>query len=316
VTRVVIAGGSGLIGRALTSSLLADGLDVDVLSRDPRRRAGSVADSTRLVGWVPSDPATVARLAAALEGADAVVNLCGMPVGPLPWTAGRRRAIFDSRVISTVRLVEAMARLGPSARPGAFVCASGIDGYTDLDATHATETTDIGATTGFLADVGRAWESSADRATALGVRTVMVRTSFVLARGSGLMQLLALPVRLGLGGRYGSGDQWFSWIHLDDLVATYRLAIADAGIAGPLIAATPHPVRQRELAAALAHVLHRPNWLPLPASVLRLMLREESTLLLGSRRVVPARLLEAGFSFRFINLEMALQEVLGPSAAA
>jgi len=315
-TRVVIAGGSGLIGRALTASLLRDGADVDVLTRDPARRGRHVAPGARALHWDARDAAGVDELARAIDGATAVVNLTGVPIGPLPWTAGRRRAIVDSRVGPTRSLVEAMALLSPSARPGVFVCSMGIDGYTGLDTDPATEATDTSATIGFLADLERPWASAALGAAALGVRVVLVRTAFVLARESSLLPLLALPVRLGLGGRYGSGRQWFSWIHLDDLVAAYRFAITDPRVSGPVIAASPEPCHQRDLATALARVLHRPNWLPVPGWLLRLFLREEATLLLGSRRVVPARLLGAGLEFAYTDLEAALVDVLSQPSHA
>ncbi len=310
VTRVVIAGGTGLIGRALMRSLLHDGIEVVVLTRNPGRRGRSVPSGARVEPWDPKDPTGVAELARVIGGSDAVVNLCGVPIGPLPWTAGRRRAILESRVQPSAHLIAAMALLEPNARPGVFVCASGTDGYTGLDTTPATEATDTDVTPGFLADVGRAWESTAETAAVLGIRVAMIRTAFVLARDSGLMQLLALPVRLGLGGRYGSGEQWFSWIHLDDLVSAYRLAIVDDRIRGPVIAASPQPSRQRDVAAGLGRALHRPIWFPTPAWLLRLLLREESTLLLGSRRVAPTRLLAAGFSFAHTDLHDALQDVL------
>ncbi|HEX4897254.1 MAG TPA: DUF1731 domain-containing protein, partial [Candidatus Limnocylindrales bacterium] len=155
----------------------------------------------------------------------------------------------------------------------------------------------------------------AERARPLGIRVVTVRTSFVLARKGGLLSLLALPVRLGLGGRYGSGEQWFSWIHLDDLVGVYRRAIDDTTIDGPLNAAAPDPRRQREVATVLARVLRRPSWLPVPGWLLRLVLRGEATLLLGSRRVMPARLLAAGFRFSHPDLEDALRDALGSPAS-
>jgi uncharacterized protein len=310
--RVVIAGGTGLIGRALTTSLLRDGIEVDVLTRNLNAAGNRVIEGVRAVGWDPSDPAGIAPLALALAGSDAVVNLSGIPVGPLPWTPGRRRAIVASRVGTTDRLVDAIGALGSTARPGALVCAAGIDGYTGLDTSPATESTDTARTPGFLAQLGREWEAAAERAAPLGVRVVMVRTAFVLARGSDLLRLLALPVRLGLGGRYGDGRQWFSWIHLDDLVAVYRRAIDDPTLDGPVNATSPEPSRQRDVAAALGRVLHRPTWLPLPGWVLRLALRGQATLLLGSRRAVPDRLLEAGFEFAYPDLDTALVDTLAP----
>lgn len=309
--RVVVAGGTGLIGRALTRSLVRAGVSVDVLSRAGAGSASWAADGARLVRWTPADPAGVAAVAATLAGADAVVNVCGVPVGPRPWTPGRRRAIVASRVGSTDYLVEAIAALEPARRPRAFVSAAGTDGYTGLDDTPATEATDTSRTPGFLAELGRDWEAAAEPAALLGVRVVEIRTAFVLARESALMRLLALPVRLGVGGRYGDGRHWFSWIHLADLVAVYRRAIEDPTLAGPINAASPEPARQADVAAALGRVLHRPIWLPVPAWLLRLALRGEATLLLGSRRVAPARLMAAGFAFAYRDLDAALADALG-----
>ena len=310
MTRIVIAGGTGLIGRALSESLIRDGFDVDVLTRRMTAPPHVSLSGARAVTWNPGSRDGLPALARVLAGSHAVVNLTGVPVGPVPWTAGRRRSIFASRVEPTNYLVEAMASLAPEDRPAVFVCASGTDGYTGVDDAPATEETDITATTGFLADVGRSWEAAALSAEALGIRVVMVRTAFVLARRSSLLALVALPFRLGFGGRFGDGRQWFSWVHIDDLVGAYRLAIRDQGIAGPLIGAAPEPCRQRDLAASVARVLRRPNWLPMPAWVLRFLLREEATLLLGSRRVIPGKLLGAGYTFRYADLETALREAL------
>ena len=311
VTRIVIAGGTGLIGRALSESLIRDGFDVDVLTRRMTAPRQAPVSGVRALAWNPGSRDGLPGLADVLAGSTAVVNLTGVPVGPVPWTAGRRRSIFASRVEPTNYLVEAMTSLAPEDRPVVLVCASGTDGYTGVDDTPATEETDITATTGFLADVGRSWEAAALGAEALGIRVVMVRTAFVLARKSSLLALFALPFRLGFGGRFGHGRQWFSWVHIDDLVGAYRLAIHDQGISGPLIGAAPQPCRQRDLVETMARVLRRPNWLPMPAWVLRLLLREEATLLLGSRRVIPSKLLGAGYTFRYSDLETALREALG-----
>lgn len=313
--RVVVAGGSGLIGRALVASLVGSGVAVDVLSRNPAAQTRRLPADARLIRWAPSDPAGTAELARTLAGADMVVNVSGVPVGPWPWTPWRRRAIVASRIGTNDRLVEAMATLAPALRPKAFVAAAGIDAYTGLDAEPATEATDASGTVGFLEELSRAWEAAAQRAGPLGLRVVTIRTAFVLARDSALLGLIALPVRLGLGGRYGSGEQWFSWIHLDDLVAVYRRAIDDPAIAGPIIAGSPGPRRQREVAKVMARVLHRPSWLPVPGWLLRLVLRGEATLLLGSRRVLPARLLAAGFRFSHPDLEGALRDALGRPAS-
>lgn len=306
--RVVIAGGSGLIGRALATSLIGDGIDVDILSRDPRRSRDRIPDPARAVRWDPSDPASATE---ALRGADAIINVTGAPIGPLPWwLPGRRTEIVRSRVGTTSTLVGAIERLAVADRPGVLVNASGTDVYTGLDAAPADEASDTRDVRGFLARLGREWEAATSGADSLGVRVVMVRTAFVLANASPLLGLFSLPTRLFLGGPIGGGRQWFSWIHIDDLVAVYRLAITDDRVRGAINAAAPRPVPQREVARAMGRVLHRPSFFPVPAWPLRLVLGEQSTLILGSRRVASARLEALGFRFAYPELEPALRDTL------
>lgn len=315
--RVVVAGGSGLIGRALVADLLRSGHEVDVLTRNPRRAKQRLPADARVVEW---DGGKNGSSAPDLSGADVVVNLCGLPVGPRPWTPWRRRAILASRVEPARALNRGIAALPDDRRPHAYVSASGTDWYTDREGDSATETSaplprasvsEHEREEPFLVAVCRAWETAAVEAEALGLRVVVLRTSFVLARGSPLLRLFALPFRLGLGGPIGSGDQWFSWVHIDDVVGLYRLAIEDERARGALNAAAPIPCRERELAASMARALHRPNWLHVPAWPIRLALGEQSTLALGSRRVAPAAALELGYRFRFAELDRATEAVLG-----
>jgi uncharacterized protein (TIGR01777 family) len=189
------------------------------------------------------------------------------------------------------------------------VNASGSDVYTGRDAQPADESTEPSHE--FLADVCLRWEAAAREAESLGIRVALVRTAFVLAPDAPVLRLLALPFRLFVGGRLGSGRQWFSWIHIDDLVGIYRLALADATISGPINGAAPEPCRQADLARAIGATLHRPAWLPVPAWAIQLALRDQATLLLGSRRVVPAAALAAGYAFGQPTMEAALAEVLG-----
>ncbi|HEX5588871.1 MAG TPA: TIGR01777 family oxidoreductase [Candidatus Limnocylindrales bacterium] len=311
MTRVVVAGGSGMVGRALVASLVADGVEVVVLSRSPGSRRGRVPAGARTEAWDPDDPGRGDELARVMAGADGVVNTSGEPVGPLPWwLPGRRRAILASRAGTNAGLVAAIGRLAPQERPRVLVTAAGSDGYTGLDATAATEATDVSRTPGFLPEVARAWEAAAEPATALGVRLVLVRTSFVLARGNPLLGLFSLPTRLFLGGPIGGGRQWFSWIHLDDLVGVYRLALSDERVAGPINATSPGPVPQREVARAMGRVLRRPAWFPIPGWPIRLVLGEQATLALDSRRVAPSRLEALGFRFAYPEIETALRDTL------
>jgi uncharacterized protein (TIGR01777 family) len=303
---VVIAGGSGMIGRYLARALLADGWAVDILTRDVGRASRRLPEGARAVAWRPSNPA---GLETVLDGADGVINLAGVSLGPRPWTPGRKRAILSSRLAATNAIVAAARALPSERRPGVLVNASGSDVYTGRDAQPADESTE--PTHDFLADVCLRWEAAAREAEALGIRVAVVRTAFVLASDAPVLRLLALPFRLFVGGRLGSGRQWFSWIHIDDLVGVYGLALTDPTIGGPINAAAPEPCRQADLARALGHTLHRPVWLPAPAWAIRLALRDQATLLLGSRRVVPTLAQAAGHDFRHPTIDEALVDVLG-----
>jgi uncharacterized protein len=304
--KVVIAGGTGMMGRTLTSSLVADGHQVAILTR----RATPVGhDGVSYERW-SGVPGEADRLASVLAGADAVVNLTGIPVGPLPWTPWRRRGIRESRIEPTRAVVEAIGHLDPAQRPGVLLSISGSDAYTGQDAVPAIETTP--STGGFLADVLRDWEATASAAEALGVRVVILRTGFVIGRGTELMRVFALPFRLWLGGPLGNGRQWMSWIHRDDVMGLMRTAIADPRYRGVINGVSPTPIQERDLAKAIGRVLHRPSWLPVPAPLIRLAMRESAVLALGSRRVLPARALELGYQFLHPDLDEALAEALGP----
>jgi len=314
--RVVVAGGSELIGRSLVESLVRDGHEVEVLSRDPAKARRRLPEGSRVRAWDGGrDPGGIVEL----DGVDVVVNLCGVPVGPWPWTPARKREIVASRVEPAEALIRSIAALAPAHRPRAYVSAAGTDWYTDLDAAPSTEVTvppptddrpDAHGGRPFLWTVCDAWERAALRAEPLGVRVALLRTSFVLAPGASLMGLVALPFRLWLGGPLGSGRQWFSWCHIDDVVGLYRLAIADDRASGALNATAPEPCRQGEFAAAIGRAVHRPSWLRVPSFAIRLALRGQATLALGSRRVVPARALELGYSFRHVEVVEATAAAL------
>jgi len=303
--KVVIAGGSGFIGQHLAASLVARGDEAIVLSRDPERARRKGRTSGRLVSWTGADPDEAAAL---LDGADAVVNVTGVAVGPRPWTVGRRRAIRESRLGPTATIVEAVRRLPSERRPTVLVNVSGSDAYQGLDETPATEA-DARAT-GFLGDLCREWESTARGAEASGVRVAIVRNGFVIGRDAKALRLLVLPFRLHLGGRMGSGRQWMSWVHVDDVTGIMRMAIDDPRASGPINAVSPEPARQADVARAIAEALGRRSWLPVPALPVRLVLGEVSILVLGSVRAVPVRALELGYTFRWTALDRAMADVL------
>jgi uncharacterized protein (TIGR01777 family) len=298
--KVVLAGGSGLIGRALCSALVRTGHQPVVLSRNPRR--AHVPAGIRCVAWHPPD---LGDWVAELDGADAVVNLAGASVGVWPWTSRRKRLLRESRLVATRALVDAIGSLPPERRPKVLVNSSGTDMYEGRDADVATETTPPTGT--FLAQLCVDWEAEARRAEQLDVRVVLARTSLVVAPGAPSLRLLSLPFRLFLGGPVGSGRQWMSWIDIDDVVALIVWAIEHDNVRGPVNLAAPDPRHQVEVARAIAAATHRPSWFPTPAFLVRLALGDQATLALGSRRVWPAKALAAGFDFRYRRLERSLE---------
>ncbi len=297
--RVLVSGSSGLIGSALTRALAGGNHTVVRLVRHPASRDGSS------VMWDP-ERQTIDR--AGLDGLDAVVHLAGEPILGR-WTAAKKRRIKDSRVLGTRLLAEALATL--ARRPSVLVCASAEGYYGDRGDEVLTEESAAGH--GFLAGVCREWESAADPARQAGIRVVNIRTGLVLARGGGLLKTLLLPFQLGLGGPIGRGRSYWSWVTLDDLIAVYRFAIASESLSGAVNATAPAPVTNAEFARTLGIVLRRPAVLPVPPVALRLMYGRQAAeeAMLSGARLAPARLLAAGFKFRYPELEPALRHVLG-----
>jgi hypothetical protein len=300
---ILLSGATGLIGGRLLPALGREGHAVRALTRRPES-APPLAAPHRWLRW---DGSRVAPEAVA--GAEGVVHLAGEPVFAGRLTAARRERILASRVESTRSLVAAIGALPQPERPRVLVCASAVGFYGSRGDERLEEEAPPGR--GFLAEVCRAWEAEALAAARHGVRCVTLRIGIVLAREAGALPKMALPFRLGLGGRLGDGRQWVPWIHADDVVSLIRAALRDDGYAGPLNAVAPEPVRNAELTRALARVLHRPAFFAVPAFALRAALGELSGELLGSRRCVPRRALARGFSFRFATLEPALAEELG-----
>jgi len=292
--RVLVTGGAGLVGAPLCAALQAAGHGVTVVSREPGRVPG------RAVGWDGLGPAMVET--------DAVVNLAGESIAAGRWTAARRAAIRASRIEATRALVQAAA--GSRERPAVLVSASAVGWYGPRGDEPLDEA--AGPGTDFLARVCRDWEAEAQRAEGLGMRVVRLRLGVVLAPDGGALGRMLLPFRAGLGGRLGSGRQWMSWVHRDDVVGLVLAALADASYAGPVNATAPTPVTNREFTAALARALHRPAVLPVPALALRLLLGEMATMLLTGQRVLP-RVAEArGYRWRLPELSAALSACVGP----
>jgi uncharacterized protein (TIGR01777 family) len=304
--RIVIAGGSGFLGRRLTAAWLEVGDEVTVLTRDPERAARTLPRGVTACRWSP--PAVDDALVAALRDADAVVNLAAAPIGGRPWTPGHKRAILSSRLDATGAIVEAIGRLPAEDRPDVLVNASGIDVYGDRPDGELTEDSPPGGS--FLAAVVVAWEQAARKAEALGIRVVLARTALIVAPEALAWRLVLLPFRFFVGGPLGSGRQRFTWVHVDDAVGLYGLAIRNESIVGPVNMVAPEVPTQRELAHAIGRAMHRPLSFPAPAALLRLVLWGQADIVLHGRVALPAKALAAGYQFRYPTVEGALSDVI------
>jgi len=303
---VLMSGASGLLGTEIGQSLVAEGTAVTRLARahttgaDPG--AGTSTRKDQIV-WEPGKPLTLP------SAFDAVIHLAGESVVGR-WTATKKARIRVSRVLGTRTLAEAIARMEP--QPRVLVTASAIGFYGDRGDEVLNEKSAPG--TGFLAEVSREWEAASEPVERAGVRVVRIRIGVVLSRHGGALGRMLLPFRLGLGGRLGSGKQWMSWIHVDDIVGAVQHVLRNETVGGPVNLVAPNPVTNAVFTKALGNALSRPTILPAPAFALRLALggmADEA--LLASQRVLPERLLAGGYEFRFRELGEALENLLAKS---
>jgi len=292
--RVLITGGTGFVGHALCPRLAAAGHEVVVLTRQsqPRLPQGVASATTRLEDLSPAD-------------FGGVVNLAGAPIGDARWTESRKRLLLDSRIATTSRLVEWMGR--STRRPEVLVSASAVGYYGEQGDRPVTE--DTPPTPGFTHELCAAWEREAEKAASLGVRVCRPRIGVVLDRGGGALAKMLPAFRMGAGGRLGSGRHWFPWIHREDMAAICQWLLENPQASGAYNAGAPNPVTNAEFTQALGRALGRPAVLPMPEAALRLLFGEMSEILLVSDRMLPQRLLEAGFRFRYPQLEAALAAI-------
>jgi uncharacterized protein (TIGR01777 family) len=294
---IVVAGGSGFLGRALIARLRTDGHHVRVLTRKPR--PGQPDD----VAWNPDGSAGL--WSAALDGVDAVVNLAGEGIGDRRWNDRRKRALLDSRRLSTRSLTSAIAK---AARPPSVLINGSAVGYYGAHGEEiVTEATPPGRD--FLATLCVGWEREADQASAV-TRVAMIRTGLVLNDTGGVLGQMLTPFRLGVGGRLGDGRQFTPWVHIADWVGLVQWLIGTESARGAFNGTAPAPVTNAEFSRALGTALHRPALVPMPAFALRLLLGEFADAVLTGQRAVPARAEEMGYTFRFRTLGAALQNLL------
>ncbi|HIK29506.1 MAG: TIGR01777 family oxidoreductase [Oscillatoriaceae bacterium SKW80] len=304
--KVAVTGATGFIGTRLVEKLHQQGEHVLVLTRNPFRARqvfpANVFQNLEIVGYTPQQSGDWQQ---SLAGCDGVVNLAGAALAEGRFSPKHKREIIDSRKLGTEKIVEAIALANP--KPEVLVNSSAIGYYGTSETAVFDETSPPG--NDFLAEVCQAWEAAAQKVKESGTRLVILRTGIVLGNGGALAKML-LPFKLFVGGPLGSGRQWFSWIHRDDMVALILKALKDPAMTGIFNATAPNPVRMAELCQTLGQVMHRPSWLPVPSFVLEILLGDAAQVVLSGQKVLPKRTLESGFEYQYSTIKQALEEVV------
>ncbi|WP_079505751.1 TIGR01777 family oxidoreductase [Mesobacillus jeotgali] len=295
--KIAITGGTGLVGKALSSELVHSGHEVLILTRKVKEKG----QNPKFVQWLnPGD-----RPEADLEGIDAIVNLAGATINGR-WTEEYKQKIMDSRIKSTAevkRIIKALNR-----KPDVLINASAVGYYgTSLTGKFDEQS---GPGHDFLADTVKNWEASANEVKEFGTRVVLCRFGLILDKNGGALPRMLLPYQLFAGGKVGSGSQWLSWIHLEDVIRSIYFAIENPHLEGPINFVSPSPVTMDQFGKTLSQVMERPHWLPVPAFALKLALGEMSMLVLEGQNAIPEKLLKAGFTFKYPDLGKALKEIL------
>ncbi len=307
---ILITGGTGLIGRALVTKLIEDGHEVTVLTRNPEKAKTILHSGSLTKKW---DGINTSDWASIIEQTDVVINLAGASIAgeslqailTRRWTDQQKNRILQSRLNAGKALVTAIQ--AASKKPAVLIQASAVGFYGPHENQIIPENTPPG--TDFLASVCQSWEESTAEVEEMGVRRVVIRTGLVFAPEGGILPLMLLPFRLFVGGPIGNGKQAVSWIHLDDQINAIRFTIENESAHGAYNLSAPNPVNNAEFGRIAGKKLRRPNWLPIPGFAIKLVLGEKATLVLDGQQVVPQRLLEAGYEFKYKTLETALQDL-------
>ena len=302
--KVIVAGGSGLIGRALCTELVQDGHTVVVLSRNPQK-VKRLEASIQVVQW---DGQTAHGWGNHANSADAIVNLAGMGIADGRWSTSRKEAILSSRVNAGQAVVQAIETA--TTKPKVLIQASAV-GYYGGNRADQKLTEDAGPGSDFLSSVCLEWESSTAAVEAMGVRRPVIRTGIVLSTQGGAWPKIKLPFTFFAGGPLGSGRQWYPWIHMNDEVRAIQFLLQKETAIGAFNLSAPEPQRNKEMAKTIGKVMRRPGFMPAPAFALQTILGEMATILLEGQRAVPKKLIDSGFSFNFPTLEDAVHELIG-----
>lgn len=295
--KILLAGATGFIGKPLLQELIRNKHEIYLLSRHTPK---NVPASAIVLNW---DGKNLGNWTVQAKDADAVINLSGEGIANERWTAKRKQTLIDSRVQSTRALVSFMKQM--PRKPSVFINASAVGYYGNVPSGNVTETSPKGH--GFLAETCELWELEAKAAEELGIRTVLCRLGIVLEKDGGAMAKMLPPFKFFAGGPLGSGEQWFPWIHRDDVIGAILFALENPSISGPVNFTAPSPVTMKIFSQKLGETIHRPSWAPVPGFMLHLMLGEMASMLLEGQCAVPQKLSKAGYHFKYASVEEALK---------
>jgi uncharacterized protein len=301
--KIAIAGATGFVGSRLVEQLQTQGHTVLILTRSPQQ-VGNRFGQAQVVGY---NPLKSGEWQESISGCDAVINLAGEPIAEKRWTPAQKRSILESRQIGTQKIVEAIDLA--SVKPAVLINASAIGYYGTSETSKFDENSPAG--TDFLAEVCTAWETAAQAVTAHGTRLVILRLGIVLGENGGALGKMLAPFNAFVGGPIGSGKQWFSWVHRDDVVKLIIAALTDPQMQGVYNATAPNPVTMEGFAQTLGTVMNRPSWLPVPNFALEALLGEGAIVVLQGQQVIPTQILAQGFEFQYPTLKPALTAILG-----
>ncbi len=301
--KIIITGATGLIGTHICKELFNRGDLLTVFTRYPNKAKNKLPYANEYVEWDYRNPDEWKNH---LNSKDAVIHLAGANLFAKRWTEDYKKKIMESREISTGNIVKAISEA--EVKPKVFICASGIGYYGDSADKILTENSPKGNS--FIADVCKRWEGAASEAEKFGIRRVSIRTGIVLNKGYGTLEKMALPFKFFVGGTLGTGEQWFPWIHIQDLVKIYLFALDNSELNGAVNAASPNPVRLKELTDEIGKILHRPSFFKVPGFAIKIALGEFADEVLASIRVVPEKLEHYNFDFSFGEMEGALRDLI------
>jgi uncharacterized protein (TIGR01777 family) len=301
--KIIITGATGSIGRRLLQKLTARGDEVIVFTRNPQKAKNKIANVTMYVKW---DFERLNDWMNELNGVDVVVHLAGTNLGAKRWNEEYKKLAYESRIISTRNLVEAIKSV--EQKPKAFICSSAVGIYGDRYDEVLDETSQLG--NDFLANLCNDWEKEAQKVEQFGVRRVSVRTGLVLNKDEGVLKQMLLPFRLFIGGSLGKGRQWFPWIHVDDIVGIYLHSIDNPNVTGAINGTSPGIMTMNEFAKALGKVLKRPSVFPIPKFAIKLVAGELGEYAVMSQRTSVDKILRTGYEFKFNNLENSLKNII------